>query len=96
MDSSNFLQCVWSNINGRRVHPNKGEKGDKKGLFSVNFTNDTNNFEGMTEQQLIRAIESGRFRNKGTIRMRALDSESGSERNAFAPDFYRGKRVKDF
>jgi hypothetical protein len=96
MDSSNFLQCVWASDKGKLVYPYKGEKGDKKGLFSVNFTNDTNKFEGMTEEQLIKAIESGRFRNRGTIRMRPLDSESGSERNAVAPAFYRGKRVKDF
>ncbi|MHA6643799.1 hypothetical protein [Mesorhizobium sp. A623] len=96
MDTNNFLQSVWSIYNGKRVHPYKGEKGDKKGLFSINFTNDTNKFEGMTEEQLVKAITSGLFRNRGTIRMRALDSQSGSDRNAFAPDFYLGKRVKDF
>ena len=96
LKKTDFLLDVWGFQNGRKVHPYKGERGDKKGLYSVNFTTDTKNFEGMTEDELIRAITSGRFRDRGTIRMLPLDFQPGAERNAFGPEFYKGKHVKDF
>lgn len=92
-----FLLDVWAfDAKGNRIHPYKGERGAKKGLFSANFTNDTNNFEGMTEEQLIAAITSGKFRERGTIRMLPVNFNPGAERNAFVPVFFRGKHVKDY
>lgn len=92
-----FLMDVWAfDAEGEKVHPYKGERGDKKGLFSVNFTNDTNNFQGLSEDQLVEAITSGKFKDRGTIRMLPLNFKPGAERNAFGPKFYKGKPVKDF
>ena len=92
-----FLLSVWAiDVNGSKVHPYKGERGDKAGLYSVNFTSDTNNYEGYTEEQLIDALLSGRFKLRGTIRMLPLNYKPGAERSAFAPQFYDGKKVKDF
>lgn len=78
---------------GRKVHPYQGLRGPKKGLYSVNFTNDTKKFQGMSEAELIQAIETGRFRDRGTIRMRRVD-DTGV--NAFAPVAYNNRKVKDF
>lgn len=96
LKQSDFLLDVWAFHNGKKLHPYKGERGDKKGLYSVNFTNDMTGFEAMTEGELIAAITSGRFKDRGTIRMLPLDFLPGAERNAFAPEFYNGKRIKDF
>lgn len=94
---SDFFLDVWSlDEDGKKVHPYKGERGSKKGLFSVNFSNDTNNYEGMTERELVSAITSGRFRDRGTIRMLPLGYLPGADRNAFAPLFYKGRSVKDY
>lgn len=65
-------------------------------MYSVNFTNDTNNFTGMTEDELVQAIIAGKFKDRGSIRMLPLDFKPGAERNAFGPKFYKGKHVKDF
>ena len=93
---SRFLLDVWSmDGEGRRIHPYKGERGNKKGLFSVNFTNDTKKFHGMTEEQLVQAILDGKFKDRGTVRMQPVDDKPGSDRSAFAPMFYKGKRIKD-
>ncbi|WP_218313042.1 hypothetical protein [Alteromonas antoniana] len=92
-----FLTSIWAfDPNGKKVHPYKGEKGAKKGFFSVNFTNDTNNFNPMTEAQLIEAVEAGKFKDRGTIRMLPLDYKPGDERNAFAPVYFDNKPVKSF
>jgi hypothetical protein len=97
LKDEDFFSDVWSfDDNGKKVHPYKGELGDKTGLYSVNFTNDTNNFQGYTEAQLVGAIMGGKFKQRGTIRMLPMDYKIGSERNAFSPQFYKGKRVKDF
>ncbi|WP_412851601.1 hypothetical protein [Ectothiorhodospira shaposhnikovii] len=97
LSEGDFLLDVWAfDAEGKKIHPYKGERGLKKGLFIVNFTNDTNNFEGMTEEQLVAAITSGKFRERGTIRMLPVNFKSGAERNAFAPLFFRGKHVKDY
>ena len=94
---SKFLLDMWSlNEDGKTVYPYKGERGRKKDLFSVNFTNDTNKFQGMTEEQLVQTIFEGRFKGRGTVRMLPLDVKPGADRNAFAPVFYKGKRIKDF
>ena len=94
---SNFLLDVWAfDKEGNKIHPIKGTRGAKAGLFSVNFTNDTNNFKGLSEEQLINAIEVGRFIDRGTIRMLPINYEAGVKRNAFAPSFYKGKQVKAF
>ncbi|MNG18831.1 hypothetical protein D3C84_1029340 [compost metagenome] len=88
---------MWAfDSTGKKLHPYKGERGEKKGLFSVNFTNDTNNYQGMTEAELIKAITSGQFKDRGTVRMLPVTVEPGAERNAFAPHFYQGKPIKDF
>jgi hypothetical protein len=94
---TDFLTEVWAfDGAGKKVHPYKGERGDKKGLFSVNFTNDTNNFQGMMEADLIKAITTGKFKDRGTIRMLPVTVAPGAERNAFTPLFYKGKPIKDF
>lgn len=92
-----MLLEVWAfDRDGKKVHPYKGVQGTKRGLYSVNFTNDTKKFQGMSEQQLIAAIEGGRFRDRGTIRMLPLNYHPSSERNAFAPLFYRARAVKSY
>jgi len=97
LKEEDFLIDVWAfDEKGKKVHPYKGEKGPKKGLYSVNFTNDTNKFQGYTEEQLVQAIVSGKFKQRGTIRMLPIDYKPGAERNAFSPKFYKGKSVKDF
>jgi hypothetical protein len=97
LKKSDFLQDIWAfDRNGNKVYPYKGERGPKKGLFSVNFTNDTNNFEGLTEEQLIKAILRGEFKERGTIRMLPLNYKSNEDRSAFSPKFYKGKLVKEF
>lgn len=97
LTEDDFLLDVWAfDGKGNKIYPYKGERGAKKGLFSVNFTNDTNNFEGMTEKQLIAAITSGKFRERGTIRMLPVNFGPGAERNAFGPVSFRGKHVKDY
>lgn len=93
-DTSSHLLSVWAfDKQGHKVHPYKGKSGAKKGLYSVNFTNDTNKFQGLTEDEVLQAIKQGRFRERGTIRMCRESLTSGS--NAFAPVMYEGKRVKD-
>lgn len=97
LKEDDFLTDVWAfGEGGKKVYPYKGERGLKKGLFSINFTNDTNKFQGYTEEQLLSAILSGKFKQRGTIRMLPLDYKPGAERNAFGPKFYKGKKVKDF
>jgi hypothetical protein len=91
-----FLLDVWATRpDGQRVYPYKGERGAKKGLFSVNFTNDNKNFIGLTAEELVTKIESGAFCQRGTIRMLALDAPVGAERSAYAPVYLRGKRIRD-
>ena len=97
LKQSDFLLSVWAfDAEGRKLHPYKGERGDKKGLFSVNFTNDTNKFQGLTEGELISAITGGKFRDRGTVRMLPLTYGPNAERNAFGPLYYNGRHVKDF
>ena len=55
-----FLLDVWSfNKAGEKVYPYKGVMGQKRGLYSVNFTNDNNNFIG---NRIDEAIKVGLIR----------------------------------
>ena len=94
-NKNNLLLDVWAyDKDGEKVYPYRGMQGPKKGLFSVNFTNDTRRFEAMDEEELVAAIRAGRFRERGTIRM--CRATASSAQNAFAPVKFRGQRVKDF
>jgi len=93
--SIEFLKYVWSlRDDGVKVYPYKGERGPKTGLYSINFTNDRKNFEGMTEVQLVRAILDGRFLERGTIRMEPIESDSKRKFSAYAPEFYKGRLIR--
>ncbi|MFM2289326.1 MAG: hypothetical protein RL684_2469 [Pseudomonadota bacterium] len=93
--NNDYLLSVWAyDKDGQKVHPYKGKTGAKKGLYSVNFTNDTNKFQGMTAEELILSIKSGRFRDRGTIRMRRVTASAGT--NAFAPVMLNEMRVKSY
>lgn len=93
-DDADLLLSIWAyDAKGRKVHPYKGARGAKKGLYSVNFTNDTKKFQALSEGELVRAIETGRFHDRGTIRMRPVN-RSGV--NAFAPLMYGDRKVKSF
>lgn len=81
---------------GERMYPCKMRRGDKNGKYCVNFTNDTNNFVGLTEEELIAAILAGRFRDRGTIRMLPLNAKPGMTPNAFSPLKFDDKFVKDY
>jgi hypothetical protein len=94
--TTEFLTDIYTFRKGKKLHPYKGVMGAKKGLFSVNFTCNTRLFQGMTEKALRRAITSGRFRNRGTIRMLPLDWEPGDKRTSYSPEFYKGEFVKNF
>lgn len=92
---SDFLLCVWSfNKNGEKVYPYKGKLGPKKGLYSVNYTNDTKEFIGVTEAQLIKDIKEGKFKDRGTIRMLPLNYGKNTQRNAFRPRYYKEEVIK--
>lgn len=94
MNVSAYFLDLWAELkDGTRVYPYKGVLGNKKGLFSVNFTNDNKQFRGVTESELISLVESGRFSSRGVIRMLPLDAKPGSERNAFSPTHYRGEQL---
>lgn len=94
--TEDFEQDIWAlDKKGKKVHPYKGERGDKKGLYSVNFTNDTNNYKGCSGEQIVEWILKGKF-SRGTIRMMPLDYTSDTKRNAYAPKYYKGKPIKDF
>ena len=94
-ETTPLLLSVWAfDKQGHKVYPYKGKQGPKKGLYSVNFTNDTKKFQGLNEDELLQAIKQGRFSARGTIRMRRASTTSGT--NAFAPAMYEGKRIKDF
>lgn len=97
LKEQDFLLNVWAfDKAGNKVFPYKGEKGEKKGLYSVNFTSDTKNYEGYTEERLIKVILEGRFKTRGTIRMLPLNYKPGAERSAFAPKCYKGKVIKNY
>lgn len=89
-----FLLEVWAvDAHGNKVYPYKGRRGTKRGHYSVNFTTSTKGFRAMTEAELIDAIESGRFAQRGTIRMLPIGHKPGAERNAFAPTHFRGAPI---
>ena len=89
-----YCTRVWAlDSNGKKVFPYTGVRGGKKGLYSVNFTSDTNKFEGYTEEKLILAITSGRFKDRGTIRMLPISANTSNGNNAFVPRFLDGKPI---
>ena len=91
MAKRNFLTRVWAfDANGEKVFPYTGIRGAKKGLYSVNFTSDTRNYEGLDEAELVSAIESGRFQLRGSIRMLPLGADTSQGNNAFVPRFLNG------
>jgi len=91
-----FLKSIWAvRKDGTRVYPYKGLKGEKKGLYSVNLTSDTNHYQGMTEKELVTAVVNGAFCVRGSIRMMAPSDSSGAGSNGFSPVFYDGKRIRD-
>jgi hypothetical protein len=50
---TDFLLDVWAfDKDGNKVHPYKGQSGTKKGLYSVSFTSDNKDFNGLTEGEL--------------------------------------------
>jgi hypothetical protein len=96
-NADDYLCDVWAvDGEGTKIFPYRGERGRKKGLFSVNFTNDTQKFVGMSEAELCKAITDGKFKDRGTIRMLPLEVLPGVKRSAFAPIYYKGRPVKSF
>lgn len=94
MNQSAYFLDLWAELeDGTRVYPYKGVRGDKKDLFSVNFTNDNKQFKGVTESELISLVEGGHFSSRGVIRMLPLDAEPSSHRSAFSPTHYRGRQL---
>ena len=86
-----FLTRVWAfDADGKKVFPYTGIRGANKGLYSVNFTSDTKNYEGMDEAELVGAIENGRFQFRGSIRMLPLGADTSQGNNAFVPRFLDG------
>jgi hypothetical protein len=97
LSDCDLLEEIWAvNKHGQRVYPYRGRRGPKKGLYSANLTNDNKNFLAYTEDELIKAITSGKFKDRGTIRMRPDSTTSSPAPNAFAPIYYKNQRVKDF
>jgi 5-methylcytosine-specific restriction endonuclease McrA len=95
MSRSAYFLALWAELpDGTHVYPYKGVRGDKKDLYSVNFTDDNKKFEGVTEQELVSLVESGRFASRGVIRMLPLNAKPGADRNAFSPTHYSGKRIE--
>jgi hypothetical protein len=95
MSRSAYFLDLWAELpDGTHVYPYKGVRGDKKDLYSVNFTDDNKQFKGVTEQELVSLVESGKFTSRGVIRMLPLNAKPGADRNAFSPTHYRGERIE--
>lgn len=93
----NLLLDIWSfDKNGAKVFPCKVLHGPNAGLFSVCFTGNLNKYIHVTEEELIKAIKTGKFKNRGCIRMLPLVAKPGAKRNGYAPQFYLGEKVKSF
>ena len=92
-----FLRDVWAvRADGAKVYPYKGLRGSKKGKFSVNFdSQDNTKFQGLSEEGLVAHIERGSFCQRGTIRMMSPEDGAKAEPNAFAPVYFRGKKIRD-
>jgi len=96
VNDDDFLLDVWAvRDDGTKVYPYKGRKGPKKGRFSVNFTSDTKRYQAMTAAELIESIKAGKFCQRGSVRMLPLDAAPGADCNAFAPEYFLGKRIRD-
>ena len=96
-EHQNLLLDVWAfDKNGVKVFPCKISRGPGAGLFSVSFTGKSDEFVHVNEEQLISAIKTGKFRNRGHIRMLPIITKPGAHRNGYAPLFYLGEKVKSF
>lgn len=90
MGGEKFLLSLWAETRtGERFYPYTGVRGHKKGLYSVSFSGKSNDYKGISEAELITAVEAGRFSERGTVRMLPLNSGPSSNRNGFAPTHYR-------
>ena len=95
MTQRTFFRDLWAQLgDGSLVYPYTGVSGSKKGLYSVNFTSDNAKFEGATEEQLRAYAESGRFRERGMVRMLPLEAKPSAQKNAFAPTHYKGRPLR--
>jgi|688.fasta_scaffold879985_1 hypothetical protein len=95
MNNNQFLLILWAETeSGERLYPYKGSKGSKKNLYSVSYSGKSNQYIGVSENDLISAVEAGQFSQRGTIRMLPLKTRSGAQRNGFAPTHYKGKPIK--
>jgi hypothetical protein len=94
MTSPIFFREAWAELDdGSRVYPYAGSRGEKRGLYSVNFTNDNSKFIGVGESELRAMFVEERFRDRGVVRMLSPDAKPGSQRNAFAPTHYLGSPI---
>tara|TARA_Y100001951_G_C11283679_1_gene267143 strand:+ start:1101 stop:1391 length:291 start_codon:yes stop_codon:yes gene_type:complete len=90
-----FLLDVYAQTEGgKKYYPYKGVRGPKAGLYSVSYSGRSNEYVGVSEQELITAIEAGRFSSRGTIRMLPLEKLAGMQRNGFSPTHYKGLPIK--
>lgn len=80
---------------GVRVYPYRTERGPKAGLFDVSWSGKTDEFVGVSEEELLARMRAGAFAERGTVRMLPLDPAPGEQRNAYAPAFYKGQRVRE-
>ena len=96
LKEAEFITDIYTFHKGKKLHPYNGIIGEKKGKFSLNFTSNSRKFQAITENALRRAITSGKFRDRGTIRMLPLDWEADDKGTSFSPQFYKGELVKNF
>jgi hypothetical protein len=95
MSNEQYLLSLWAETpSGERLYPYKGVSGPKKGLYSVSYSGKSSEYVGVSEKDLIAAVEAGRFSERGTIRMLPLKTRPGAQRNGFAPTHYKGKPIK--
>jgi hypothetical protein len=95
MSGEKFLKSLWAETDtGEKLYPYTGVRGAKKGLYSVSFSGNSGEYQGVSEAELIAAVEAGRFSERGTIRMLPLNAEPGSDRNGFAPTHYMGAPIQ--
>lgn len=96
MQQDRFLTDIWAiRKDGVRVHPYRVERGPKAGLFDASWTGKTDAFVGVTEGELLAGMRAGAFSSRGTIRMLPLQADPGEQKNAYAPVFYKGKKIRD-
>ncbi len=95
MSNEQYLLSVWAETqSGEKLYPYKGVSGSKKGLYSVSYSGKSSEYIGVSENDLIAAVEAGQFSERGTIRMLPLKTRSGAQRNGFAPTHYKCEPIK--